>query len=235
MRNIFLIPFCLSTMVVLGSCDEQGIEQVVEERVEAPSGRVLSTVPDLPNINDDFLIYLHGAIVETEGMRPTHPRFGIYEYSTILQTFADRGFTVISEVRPAKTHPDAYARRVVTQVQALLDAGVPEQQITIVGFSKGGIIATLASSKIIRTDVKWVILAGCGTWVGKLPDMVPNGRILSILDSGEDMATSCEDLFSRMPEGAIHDELTTQLGSGHGAFYTPDSSWVEPTIEWAGR
>lgn len=54
-------------------------------------GSILSDVPSRIEPGGRYLIYLHGRIVETEGERPTHPDFGIYEYRMILETFADLG------------------------------------------------------------------------------------------------------------------------------------------------
>ncbi len=35
-----------------------------------------------------------------------------------------------------------------------------------------------------------------------LPESVPHGRVLSLVDSADDVAGSCATLLSRMPEGA---------------------------------
>ena len=168
-------------------------------------------------------------------MQPTHPRYGTYHYAAILQAFSDRGFTVISEARPSGTRPDVYADHVVAQVRRLLDKGVPEDHVTVVGFSKGGVIALLASQIIGRDQVTWIIQGGCGPWIEKMPDFVPAGRILSQIDGADDVAQSCSAVFLRMPEGSVSDENTLELGSGHGAFYTVNPEWFEPAVEWAGR
>lgn len=216
-------------------CGGSDSEMVVSPTPGATTETVLKGVPANPDPNDSYLIYLHGAIIETGGMRPTHPRFGRYEYASILQAFADRGFTVISEARPAGTRPDVFSKRVVQQVQQLVDAGVPERQITVVGFSKGSVIAILASAEAYNPGINWVFQAGCGPWVDEMPDLVPHGRVLSLYDRSDDLARSCRGLFDRMPEGAVVDEQVLTLDTAHGAFYTPNPSWVEPTIAWAGR
>jgi len=103
-----------------------------------------------------------------------------------------------------------------------------------VGFSKGGVIAALASGELLRDHVNWVLQASCGPWVEKLPDLTLHGRVLSLYDQADDMAGSCEALFSRMGAEGVHKEIILDLDSGHGAFYTPDPAWLEACIEFGG-
>jgi len=191
-------------------------------------------MPEVVNPSAHYLIYLHGAIMETQGMRAVSPKFGPYEYAEILQTLADRGFVVIAEVRNRGTRVDTYAHHVADQVYHLLDEGVPPDHITVLGFSKGGAIAALASGEVLRDDVNWIIEAGCGPWIQKMPRLKPHGRILSIYDSSDEIIGSCEDLFSRMGDSAKTREIVLDLGKGHGTFYTPDPAWVETVAQWGG-
>ena len=117
----------------------------------APALDIVADVPDTVDPAARYLFYLHGAIIERAGERPTHPVFGVYEYRKILETFADRGLIVISEARPAGTEAAEYAAKVAQQVRTLLAAGVPPDHVTVAGFSKGGGIAILASSSLART------------------------------------------------------------------------------------
>ncbi len=180
-----------------------------------------------------YLIYLHGAIVETEGVRPTHRRFGVYEYQKVLEVFAGRGFVVISEARPAGTDGKVYADRVVDQVREILVAGVPPDHVTVVGFSKGGGIAIAASSKLANDDVNFVFLAACNPWLDSHPEIVARGRLLSIRESSDNLVGSCDGFFGRSPSPHDHVEIVLELGGGHGAFYRPRPEWVEPVVEWA--
>ncbi len=93
--------------------------------------RIFAGVPEEIDTDARYLIYLHGAIIEREGERPTHPEYGIYEYREILEVFAEKGFVVISEARPEGTDGMLYAARVADQVRALLDADVPPSHITV--------------------------------------------------------------------------------------------------------
>lgn len=207
----------------------------IPKRVAPSRGTVLSGIPESLDPSKHYLIYLHGAIVEEQGMRPTHPQYGTYHYAEILQAFATRGFVVISEARSEGTHPNTSANHVAAQVRRLLDGGVPADHVTVVGFSKGGVIALLASQTIGRDQVTWIVQAGCGSWIDKMPNFVPTGRILSQIDHADTVANSCQDLFARMPEESAFGENLLEIGSGHGAFYTVNPVWLEPAVEWAGK
>ena len=198
------------------------------------TGAVLSTLPKPIDPKGDYLLYLHGRILEEEGPRPTSPRFGVYEYREILDTFAGRGFTVVSEVRPKGTDVAAYAKKVAGQVRALRAAGVPPERIAVVGFSKGGGI-TLAAAAELRDQPKvhFVSLAGCAG--GRKLDLPQ--PILSLRDSVDDLSASCGESFSADPPPGPHEhrEITLHVGKGHGTFYRPDSAWVEPVVAWLQR
>jgi hypothetical protein len=76
------------------------------------------------------VLYLHGRILEEQGPQAVSPDFGRYEYDAVLRALADRGFTVIGQVRPRGTGPE-YAHQVVAQVRRLLEAGVPPGNVTV--------------------------------------------------------------------------------------------------------
>lgn len=195
--------------------------------------QVFAGVPETVDSDTRYLIYLHGAIIERQGERPTHPEFGVYEYRKILEEFAARGLTVISEVRPAGTDVMAYAATVVDQVRGLQAGGVPPERITVVGFSKGGAIAIFTSSLLANDEVNFVFIGACGGWLDTRPEIVPRGRMLSLREASDDLVGSCGALFLRSPEKSATREITFELGGGHGAFYRPRPEWVDPVVEWA--
>jgi len=194
--------------------------------------QILTEVPAEIDPSARYLFYLHGAIIERAGVRPTHPEFGVYEYQEILEVFASRGFVVISEARAAGTDPMKYAESVVGQVRALLAAEVPPGNIAVVGFSKGGGIAVVASSILVIDGVNFVFIGTCGPWLNDRPEIVPHGRMLSLHELSDDMVGSCETLFARSTGASVHEEITLDLGGGHGAFYRPRSEWIDPVVEW---
>jgi len=80
---------------------------------------------------------------------------GDCKYNDILKAFADKGFVVISEVRTGKIVPCTYAQKVVKQVRTLLDSGVPPQNITVGGHSKGGVITLCVASELGNPKVSF--------------------------------------------------------------------------------
>ncbi len=105
-----------------------------------------------------YVFYLHGQIVQDAGPRPTHPRYGLYDYPLILETLAGHGLTIISEQRSKGTDPGKYANTVAKQVRALLDDGVAPQRITVLGFSMGGYIAIKVSGLLPDAGINFVFI-----------------------------------------------------------------------------
>lgn len=200
----------------------------------AQVGQVHWWMPDPICPEARYMIYLHGKIIEDEGFRPTHPDHGVYEYSSILEALSAPGFQVISEWREQNTATEPYAQRVARQVRQLLEAGVPPEHITVMGFSKGGAIALMASSLLQGEEINYVILAACHDWAFEDPGLILNGRVLSIYEASDSAGLSCQPLFERSDAVITYQEMRIETGRGHGAFYTPDPVWVEPAIEWAG-
>lgn len=197
-------------------------------------GLILKDVPADIDPGGEYLFYLHGLIIENEGVRPTSPRFGVYEYAEILETFRAKGFVVISEPRPKGTDPEQYAAKVVGQVGRLLAAGVPPRNITVVGASRGGGIAIIASTRLRNRRVKFAILAACGDWdVYRRVGVDLWGAILSVYDVKDDLAGTCSGFFQRSTGISRKREVVTRLGLGHGLLYRPFREWIDPVTEWA--
>lgn len=201
----------------------------------AQPGSILTDVPARPHPGARYLIYLHARIVEEKGRRPTDERFGTYEYPRILDTLAASGAEVISEQRPEGTDFRAFGAHVADQVRRLLAAGVPAERIAVVGFSKGGAIAIIASALLANPDVTFVFLAPCGDWVKGRDDVDVRGRILSIYEASDELGTSCEPLFAQASDPGEHRELRISIGGGHGAFFRPRAEWLAPLLQWVER
>jgi hypothetical protein len=196
------------------------------------------TFPISIDPNQKYLFYLHGKIIEDQGIPAVSPEFGEYEYLEILEKLESFGFTVISEVRAKNTDGVAYAERVSRQVNTLLDAGIPPQNITMVGASKGGGIAIYASHLIDNPEIRYVIMAICNPEVNA--DLVQSGisltgKVLSIYDSEDTFAGSCRELFNFSEGKGLtgSKEIILNVGSGHGILYKPLDDWMKPVKEWA--
>lgn len=180
-----------------------------------------------------YLIYLHGRIVEEQGRRPNDPSFGIYEYDAILDSLRGGGFTVLSDQRPPGIAVDSFATVLIRQVDSLLGLGVPPEDIIVIGFSRGGAIAILASSRLRNPAISFVFMGACGSWVFERPDIQVTGRLLSLYETSDSLGVSCAPMFARRGAGSRVREIPLSLGLGHGTFLQPRSAWLDPALAWA--
>ncbi|MEO8479952.1 MAG: alpha/beta hydrolase [Gemmatimonadota bacterium] len=180
-----------------------------------------------------YIIYLHAKIVETEGRRPTDSTFGTYEYDAILDSLRRPGVIVLSDQRPPMADSDASALHVAQQVDSLLALGVPAKAITVIGFSKGGWIAILASARLRNPAISFVFMAACGPWAFERPELHVTGRLLSLYETSDSLGVSCAPLFEHQGSGSRVQEIPIGLGLGHGTFFEPRSAWLGPARAWA--
>lgn len=122
--------------------------------IPAASGTLLSTAPEKPDPGAVYLFYMHGRGVDdgNRGSAENNQR--------AVQALSKRDFVVVSEQRRSGVRwkfPDdheAYARRVVAEVERLLEAGVPAKNILVSGYSRGGMLTLIASALLDRTDLR---------------------------------------------------------------------------------
>lgn len=194
----------------------------------------------LPPFQSRHVIYLHGRIVQVEqSSRPQHPEYGYYEVEKILETFRDRGFVVIGEIRPKSATVSDSAERVVEQVRQLLESGVPADHVAVVGGSMGAAIALVASARLQNPDVRFSVLGTClSNSVQRLvanEGKGPVGHILAIREATDELTGSCppwkDDRDSSSP--LVAREIVLETGLRHGFLYRPIPAWVNPVVEWA--
>jgi hypothetical protein len=188
-----------------------------------------------PPKQSHYLFYLHGRIVEDQGPKGVSPRYGAYDYPGILAAFRARGLRVVSEVRPSGTDPSAYADKVVGEVRALLAKGAKPSQITIVGASKGAVIATLVSTRLREPGLRYVLLANCNDWLIRSHDPRLTGEVLSIYERSDEIGGSCRAVAARSPGLKRFSEVALDTGLGHGIVYRPLAAWIDPAARWATR
>jgi len=196
--------------------------------------------PESVDPTNAYLFYLHGKIIEDQGIPAISPDFGEYEYQAILERLSSYGFVVISEQRAKNTDSMAYAQKISGQVTALLNAGVPAENITVVGASKGAGITIFVSHLLKNIDVNFVIMAICNPETVKalVQDQITlSGNVLSIYDSMDELAGSCQELFSFSEGNGIskYNEIILNLGTGHGILFKPLDEWIIPAVQWARK
>jgi hypothetical protein len=178
------------------------------------------------------IVYLHGRIIEDEGVTPTHPTYGLYDYPAVLAALELRGANVISDVRPSGTSVTEYAREAVLNIETLLEDGVSPDEIVVVGFSKGGVISIFISSQFNQPDIRYVIMAACSDWLDAYPQLQLTGHVLSVYEESDESAVSCRSFAERSDALESFQEIQIETGAQHGAFYLPRSEWVLPVLDW---
>ncbi|GAA5077371.1 alpha/beta hydrolase [Lysobacter panacisoli] len=197
----------------------------------ARAGTIVTEVPESPDAARIHLIYLHGRIIENAGPRPTDVRYGLYDYPAILDALSSRGAVVISAQRPHATDVNRYAGVVVSQIETLIERGVPPEKIVVVGFSKGGAIAARVSSFLRRPAVRFVLLATCPR--ESAPSSLRfTGQVLSIFETSDTLGGSCRPIAEQAERPASFKETALSTGKMHGAFYLPLPAWLDPVLDW---
>jgi hypothetical protein len=201
---------------------------------------IYNHVPSKVDISKKYLFYLHGVIVENQGIRPVSEKYGTYKYEEILKSLAVNNVNVISEARRKNTDILEYAKKVSAQIDSLLKSGVPIKNISVVGASKGGGIAVMVSHLMKNEELKFVIMSICnkktaGIW--KENGIKLWGKVLNIYDVNDEIAGSCTCYLDFLKSSGLKEykEIEVKLGLGHGILYSPLKEWVLPALEWAQK
>jgi metallo-beta-lactamase class B len=230
--NPFIDPVGFKTAVA--RAEQVYLQQLQRERAEPgvarPPGSVHADLPAAIDPRSRYLFYLHGRILEEQGRHAVSPDFGPYAYDAILAALAERGFTVISEVRKGESGLP-FATKVAGQVRALLKAGVPVERVTLLGASKGGFLALAAAAELGEDGLNVVVLGSCGGGTEALAPRL-RGRVLSVFDEVDRFHPSCRETFARAPQLKAVKEVVLRLGLDHGLLFTPGKEWLDLASAW---
>jgi len=193
---------------------------------------VLQHPPEDPEIGKHYLFYLHGLIVEVAGIRPKNEEHGYYEYELILKELAKEGFIVISEARKKDTQVKPYAEKVASQIKTLIKKGIPPEQITICGASKGGIIGSYISSQLMDKRINYVFLAGLFEKCLVDKELKLYGNVFSIHDRSDKLGMTPKLYFQRSEGLGNFEAVILDLDKGHGIIYQPYREWIDPMMKW---
>jgi hypothetical protein len=195
----------------------------------SPAAESTYCMPTTINSAASYLFFHHNYYVETKGTA------GDCKYYDILQTFTAKGYTVISEIRPKDASVIEYAKKGAADVRKLLAAGVPSENITVAGHSKGGVITLQVAAQLENPKINYAVLAGCG--IKGLEKGYPDfaglkGNFLSVYASSDKVAGSCRTEFAKAGEGFSGKEIVLESPAGHQLFFKPLELWLEPVTGW---
>ena len=201
---------------------------------------VFTSVPKNINKSDKYMFYLHGKIVEDQGIHNNSAEYGSYDYLAILDTLVKHGYNVISEARHKNTDELTYAIKVTKQIDTLLKAGVMPENIIVVGASKGAYITLLISVEAKNAKLNFAILGICDKEIAlyfRREKEVAQicGNFLSIYEVSDSFGKSCEELFMNRDCVTNFQEVKLTMNIKHGFLYKPYSEWVVPLFKWANQ
>lgn len=194
-------------------------------------GQVFEQFPDTINANDKYVFYSHGYIVEGLNPSPKHKTWGIYDFPLIKQSLADPNYHLIAYHRAAQTDPFKFSLQLAQDVKKLIFAGVKPENITLLGFSRGGAISILTSNELKLEKLNIIILAGCAGLISNNPSVQVFGNVFSIFETS-DQVGSCNFLIARSKQVSSYKEISISTGKSHGAFYLPRQQWLTPVKNW---
>ena len=197
--------------------------------------QVYSTFPDEIEPSEKYVFYSHGLILEGTNPTPEHPRWGVYDFPEVKQYLSDPSYNLVAYHRPEGTDPQAHARKLADDVLMLIKNGVKPKNITLVGFSRGGVITLFTSHLLSLDDISFVILAGCGDYLNRDRNLKLHGRIYSIIETSDNLVGSCQSIADNSESVQGFSEVSISTGKEHGAFYSPLPDWADLLKNWINQ
>ena len=184
---------------------------------------------------DRYIIFLHGRHLETHDLIELHTEYGRMEYNEILSAFNKRGLKVLSQKRSSNVNTRDYALKIISQVDSLMLEGIPPQNITIAGASKGGYIAQYISTFSNNPDLNLVFIASFRKEdIHNLEDINYCGKILTIYENSDLFGVSAiQRKINSTCKIEQFKEIELTTGLKHGFLIKALDEWIEPTSQWA--
>lgn len=197
----------------------------------AQAGELYEEFPSEIKANEKYVFYSHGFIVEGNNPTPINPRWGKYEFPQIKAALADESYNLVAYHRAKGTDPREFAKKLIKDINILVNRGVLYENITFIGFSRGGAITALVSHYAKSKKLNIIILAGCGNFMRNNPEVDLYGHIYSIYETSDGVG-SCQYVIDRSKQVTSFTEIAISTGKEHGAFYTPIDEWLLPVKNW---
>lgn len=182
--------------------------------------------------NKKHIFYLHGRIIEIQGKDAISEEYGKYELDSIVMALQDKDRMVIAEVRNENVGYVNYAKKISNEIDSLVNEGVKPTDITVIGASKGAIIASHISD-INLNPVNYVFLAGNNEYQEKNNNWKFHGQVLCFFDSSDTIAGSNYNYWKNKENyTSKFEQIELKTHLGHGFLYKPLKEWIEPTRKW---
>lgn len=190
--------------------------------------------PDNPN-SEYYVFFLHNRFLENHTTDEAHPLYGKVQYNEILAAFEREGLTVISELRSENTDGKVYARKVLHQIDSLRQLGIPAENITVIGTSKGGYIAQYVSTYAHDPKLSFVFIGSSFSQDAEtFTDILLCGNILNIYEQSDSGSVSMKEMLARSGREVPHfRELELNTGKEHGFLFVLLDDWFQPSLSWS--
>ena len=178
------------------------------------------------------IFYLHGRIIEQQGKNAVSEQFGKYEFDSIIAALKVENAIVHAEIRNSNVDYKLYAIKVSKQIDELIKSGVEAKNITVIGASKGAIIACNISS-LNTNSINYVFLAGNNEYQELNNDWKFHGQVLCFYDLSDTIAGKNYDYWKNKENFTTKfEQIELKTNLGHGFIYKPLNVWLEPTQKW---
>jgi hypothetical protein len=184
------------------------------------------------HVQKKYIFYLHGKIIEIQGKNAVSEEFGNYEFDNIVNALKMENSEIFAEVRHKNVDYLEYANKVSNQIDSLINLGINPKNITIIGASKGAIIASNISN-MNSNPVNYVFLAGNNDYQEEHNNWEFHGQILCFYDSSDTIAGKNYNYWMNKPNyTTTFQQIKIDKNLGHGFLYKPYKEWIEPTKKW---
>lgn len=178
------------------------------------------------------IYYLHGRIIEIQGKNAVSEEYGKYEFDSIVNALSGSKNSVSAEVRTENVDYLEYAKIVSKEIDSIVKLGVKPIDITVIGASKGAIIASHISN-INVNPINYVFLAGNNKYQETHNNWKFHGQVLCIYDLSDTIAGRNYDYWKNNENYTTKfEQLEIKTHLGHGFVYKPLDVWIEPTRKW---
>ena len=181
---------------------------------------------------EKHIFYLHGRIIEIQGKDAYSEDFGKYEFDSIVSAIKVRNSFVHHEIRNENVNPHDYAMYISMQIDRLVNNGAKPIDITVVGASKGAIIAANISN-MNTNSINYVLLAGNNDYQETNNDWKFHGQVLCIYELSDKIAGKNYEYWKNKENFTTKfEQIEINTNLGHGFLYKPLPIWIEPTKKW---
>lgn len=180
----------------------------------------------------NHVFYLHGRIIELQGIPAISEKFGEYQYQEIISTLRETGATIHQEIRTEQTDFQTFCLHVSDQIDSLVNLGIPPESITVIGASKGAVMAMNISDQN-QHPINYVLLGANNQQIEQENNWNLHGRILGIYEKTDALAGNNYKHWINKSTNAIEfKQIELNTGLGHGFIFQPIEEWITPTREW---